>query len=145
MSESTTSAIEREKKRLPFGWGRFGKALDRLSELLEPGEALELTAVGVYSAYREQHLYGQLGFGLTNVLVGVSDRRLFLIGTTLKGSPLNHRAVEWADLTEFTVVSDKKRSVAAVWPGGAVAVDSIAKSAFGDLVTAAATHTHVRS
>jgi hypothetical protein len=134
VSESTTAAIKREKKRLPFGWGRFGKALDRLAELLEPGEALEITAVGVYSEYRNQHPFGQFGAGQMNVLIGVTDRRLFVIGTTLSGKPLDHHAVQWADLTEFTVDSDKKRSIAVSWSGGAVAVDSIAKSAFGDLV-----------
>ena len=97
------SAIEREKKRLPFGWGRFGKALDYLAELLEPGEALELTAVGVYSDYRYQHVFGEFGAGLTNFLLGVTDRRLFVIATTVKGSPLDHHAIEWTDLTEFAV------------------------------------------
>jgi hypothetical protein len=75
VSESTTAAIEREKKRLPFGWGRFGKALDRLAELLEPGEILEFTAVGVYSEYRNQHPFGKLGAGQMNVVLGVTDRR----------------------------------------------------------------------
>ncbi len=135
MSESTQSAIEREKKRLPFGWGRFGKALDHLAELLEPGEALESTAIGVYSEYRGQR-FGKYGVGETNVLLGVTDRRLFVIGTTLRGIPIDDQAIEWANLTEFTVDSDKKRSVAVSWPDGAVAIDSIAKSAFGDLVTA---------
>jgi len=144
VSESTVSAIEREKKRLPFGWGRFGKALDRLAELLEPGEALELTAVGVYSKYREQY-FGQIGAGVQNILVGVTDRRLFLIGTKVSGSPLGHHALEWADVTEFTVDPEKKRSVAVSSPGGGVAIDSIAKSSFGDLLTAVAAHTDVRS
>ena len=139
----TMSAIEREKKGLPFGWGRFGKAIDHLAELLEPGEILELTAVGVYSEYREQY-FGQIGAGLQNVLVGVTDRRLFWIGTNLKGSPVGHHSVEWADLTEFTVTSDKKRSIILGWAGGAFAVDSIAKSAFEDLVTAVAAHADVR-
>jgi hypothetical protein len=141
VTEPTASAIKREKKRLPFGWGRFGKAIDRLAELLEPGEALEFAAVGVYSQYREQHPYGQFGAGLTNVLVGVTDRRLFLIGTALSGSPLAHHAIEWADVTEFTVDPDKKRGIAVTSPGGAVAVDSIARSAFGDLVAAVAART----
>ena len=68
----------------------------------------------------------------------MTDRRLYWVGTTLKGSPVGHHSVEWADLTEFTVNSDKKRSILVGWPGGAFAVDSIAKSAFGDLVTAVA-------
>jgi hypothetical protein len=130
---STSAAIEREKKRLPFGWGRFGKALDRLAELLEPGEVLEFSAVGVYSEYRRQHMFGKYGAGQMNVLLGVTDQRLFVIGTALSGKPLDHHAIEWAELTEFTVVPDKKRAVAVAWPGGAVAVDSIAKSAFGAL------------
>jgi hypothetical protein len=139
----TTSAIEREKKRLPFGWGRFGKALDRLAELLEPGEVLESTAVGVFSAYREKW-FGKYGVGETNVLLGVTDRRLFVMGTTLRGIPIDHDAPEWAELTEFMVVSDKKRSVAVSWSDGAVGIDSIAKSAYGGLVTAVAAHTDVR-
>ena len=137
---STSEAIKREKKRLPFGWGRFGKALDRLGELLEPGEVLEFSAIGVYSQYREQHPFGQLGAGQMNVLLGVTDRRLFVIGTALSGKPLDHHAIAWADLTEFAIIPDKKRAVAVAWPGGAVAVDSVAKSAFGGLSDLMARH-----
>src|SRR5262249_49554098 len=36
----TREEIEREKKALPFGWGRFGKAYDQLSEISETDEAL---------------------------------------------------------------------------------------------------------
>ena len=54
---------------MPFGWGRFGKALDHLAELLEPGETLETTAVGVYTLYREQ-IFGHYGAGLQNILLG---------------------------------------------------------------------------
>ena len=139
-----TSAIEREKKRLPFGWGRFGKALDHLAGLLEPGEALESTAIGVYSEYRGQR-FGKYGVGETNVLLGVTDRRLFVIGTTLRGKPLDDHAVEWAALADFTVESERKRSVAVSWPEGAVAIDSIAKSAFKDLLTAVGAHADVRT
>ena len=142
--EPISTAIEREKERLPFGWGRFGKALDRLGELLEPGEELEIASVGVYSKYREQHVFGELGAGQTNAVVGVTDRRLFLIGTTLRGKPLGHDAIEWAEVSDFSVVSDKKRSIAVTSPGGTAAVDSIAKSAFADLMTAVAAHTRVR-
>ncbi len=144
VTEPTASAVKREKKRLPWGWGRFGKAIDRLAELLEPGEVIESTAVGVYSQYREQHPFGRFGAGQMNVCIGVTDRRLFLIATTLGGGPLGHDVVEWADLTEFRVDSDKKRSIAVSWPGGALAVDSTAKSAFRDLVAAVGAHAAVR-
>jgi hypothetical protein len=57
-----------------------------------------------------------------------------VIGTSLSGSPLDHAAIPWADLTEIRPEPDKKRCVVASWPDGAVSVDSIARSAYGDLV-----------
>jgi hypothetical protein len=62
-----------------------------------------------------------------------------VIGTSLSGGPLGDVAIDWSDLTEFAI-PDKKRAVALVWPGGALSVDSIAKSAYGELVDAIGAH-----
>ncbi len=48
----TGEEIEREKKTLPFGWGRFGKAFDHLSDISEPDESLIATCVGPNPTYQ---------------------------------------------------------------------------------------------
>ena len=49
----TVEEIEREKKTLPFGWGRFGKAYDQLAEVSEPDESLLVAGVALNPEYRQ--------------------------------------------------------------------------------------------
>jgi hypothetical protein len=48
----TGQGIDREKKTLPFGWGRFGKALDKLAEISEPTESLLASCVALNPEYQ---------------------------------------------------------------------------------------------
>ncbi len=43
----TPEEIEREKKTLPFGWGRYGKAYDQLAGISEPDESLLAAGVAM--------------------------------------------------------------------------------------------------
>ena len=99
VSHSTMSAIERERKRLPWASARFGKAARPHGRAPPaPARPSSSTAVGVYSEYRDQHSVGKLGAGRTNVLIGVTDRRLFVIGHDAEAAALlDHHAVEWAE------------------------------------------------
>lgn len=56
----TAEEIAREKKRLPRGWGRFGKSLDRLAELSEPKESLVSSCVGLNPNFHYSIPYGGL-------------------------------------------------------------------------------------
>ena len=42
----TSEETEREKARLPRGWGRFGKAIDELVAVSEPDEVLLSCCIG---------------------------------------------------------------------------------------------------
>jgi hypothetical protein len=120
--------IEREKKKLPWGWGRFGKALEYLLELAEPGETLISTCIGVNPEFNE------LGLGTTNILLAVTDRRLLAVGTTLRGVPGKSAVVPYEGLT--ATYEDRKRVVQLHTGGKTAEVRDVAKQQFPDFVEA---------
>jgi hypothetical protein len=126
--------IEREKKRLPRGWGRFGKALDHVAELAEPGEALLISCVGLGAAAAEADIPLLAAFGETNVMLAITDRRLIAIGTNLGGSPRSEAAIALADLQGFEVASEKKRNLRMIADGSELHVKSIAKGVFPEVI-----------
>jgi hypothetical protein len=77
--------IEREKDRLPRGWGRFGKALDQLAGICEPDESLLSTCVTLNPQFR--HASVSLAGGLlemtdsTNAVLAATSKRLIVIST----------------------------------------------------------------
>ena len=94
----TNEEIEREKKTLPFGWGRFGKALEQLAEISEPNESLLASCVALNPEYRQG---GQFVPGTvlsvasdlkksTNVVLACTNERLIMISTGVTGAPRNH-------------------------------------------------------
>jgi hypothetical protein len=98
----TAEDIEREKERLPRGWGRFGKALDRLAEICEPDESLLSTCVTLNPQFR--HTSTTLAGGLlemtdsTNVVLAATSRRLIVISTGMGGAPRAHYDLPWDGL-----------------------------------------------
>jgi hypothetical protein len=50
----TDEATAREKDRLPGGWGRFGKAIDRLPALTAEDETLLATCVGLNPTFKHR-------------------------------------------------------------------------------------------
>ena len=54
--------IQREKDRLPRGWGRFGKALEQLAEICETEESLLSSCVTLNPQFR--HTSSTLAGGL---------------------------------------------------------------------------------
>ena len=122
-----SSELKREKKRLPFGWGRFGKALDAAAEGLEPGESILTSCVGLAA---DTH---PLGVGVTNVVVVATDRRAICVATDLRGSARAQLALDYTSLT-FAVQRDDKRSMTLSARDAAVVVRAVAKSQFADIV-----------
>ncbi|MFL5830400.1 MAG: hypothetical protein ACJ76X_10815 [Solirubrobacteraceae bacterium] len=94
----TNEEIEREKKTLPFGWGRFGKALDELAEISEPNESLLASCVALNPEYRQDGRYvpGTLLSAAhelrksTNVVLACTTERLIMISTGVTGAPRQH-------------------------------------------------------
>lgn len=127
----TTDEIEREKKTLPFGWGRFGKTLDRLAEISEPEESLLASCVAMNPEY-QQTIGPALGAGraafeltkATNVVLACTDRRLIVIPTGVGGAPREHRSIPYDGLD---IVSRKKRLFVLAWPGGRMRIRGTAK------------------
>jgi hypothetical protein len=97
----TAEEIEREKGTLPFGWGRFGNAIDRLAEISEPNESLLASCVGLNPEYhyRPHFVPGSLlstGQALrelsksTNVVLACTTERLVIVTTGGGGAPREH-------------------------------------------------------
>jgi hypothetical protein len=90
--------IEREKKTLPFGWGRFGKALDQLAEISEPNESLLASCVALNPEYKQggRFVPGTLLSAAselqksTNVVLACTNERVIMISTGVTGAPRNH-------------------------------------------------------
>jgi hypothetical protein len=93
----TAAEIEREKRRLPRGWGRFGKALDRLAELSEPGESLLAACVALNPEFthRSVTLVGGLNeiTKATNVVLALTDARLIMLATGMGGKPRHDASI----------------------------------------------------
>jgi hypothetical protein len=91
----TREEIEREKQALPFGWGRFGKALDRLAEVSRENESLLSSCVALNPEYRQSGRYVP-GTAMsvaddltksTNVVLACTNERLIMISTGVGGAP----------------------------------------------------------
>jgi hypothetical protein len=113
----TAEEIEREKDRLPRGWGRFGKALEQLAEICEPDESLLSTCVTLNPQFR--HTSTSIAGGLlemtdsTNVVLAATSKRLIVISTGMGGAPRKHYDLPWDGLRiaerrkkEFTLGTD---------------------------------------
>lgn len=98
----TAEEIEREKGRLPRGWGRFGKALDQLAEIGEPDESLLSTCVTLNPEFRHKSV--TLAGGLMemtdamNVVLAATSKRLIVISTGMGGAPRKHYELPWDGL-----------------------------------------------
>jgi hypothetical protein len=120
--------IAREKDRLPRGWGRFGKSLERLADIAEPDESLLCTCVALNPDF--EHRSMSMGGTLiemtkdTNVVLGLTDRRLILVATGMGGGP---RSDESIPIEGLEVAERKKKEFVLVWPGGSVRLRGAAK------------------
>ena len=98
----TPEEIQREKARLPMGWGRFGKALDQLPGICEPDESLLSSCVTLNPQFR--HTSVTLAGGLmemtqaTNVVLAATSKRLIVISTGMGGEPRRHHEFAWDGL-----------------------------------------------
>jgi Bacterial PH domain len=102
----TPEEIEREKKTLPFGWGRFGKSIEQLAEISEPDESLLATCVAMNPEY---HATGRFVPGTplsavyeltrtTNVVVGLTNKRVIMLSTNVIGGARKHASIPYEGL-----------------------------------------------
>jgi hypothetical protein len=112
----TSEETEREKARLPRGWGRFGKAIDGLVAVSEPDEVLLSCCIGVHPSVKRHFTAAGGLYELTkstNVLLGATDRRVIVMATGAGGGPRDHASIP-RDGLEVADVS--KRELTLRWP-----------------------------
>jgi hypothetical protein len=125
------TAVEREKDLLPFGWGRFGKTLDALPELLDPDEELLAACVGLNPSF--EHTAITLAGGLreltksTNIVLAATDRRLLLVPTGAGGAPREQREHSELSYEGMAIAEVGKRELKLTWPEGSMIVKGMAK------------------
>ena len=131
----TTEQIEREKKTLPFGWGRFGKAYDHLAEISEPDESLLASCVALSPEYQYKprfvpgsvlstgHALNELTKAM-NVVLACTSERLIMISTGAGGSPREHVTIAYDGLE---IVSRGKKEFVLGLPDGQMRVRGAAK------------------
>jgi hypothetical protein len=123
------ATIEREKKLLPFGWGRFGKSIEHLPELLDADEELLAACVGLNPSFEHRSI--TLAGGLreltksTNLLLAATDRRLLLLATGAGGAPRDHSELSYDGMA---VEEAGKKELKLTWPEGSMLVKGLAKS-----------------
>ena len=128
----TLEQIEREKKTLPFGWGRFVKAYDQLAEISEPDESLLVTGVALNPEYRQgtRFVPGTVESVIsdlrkaTNVLVACTNRRLIMLSTGIAGGARNHLSLPYEGME---VVERARRYFVIGVPEGRIKIRSMAK------------------
>lgn len=128
----TAEEIEREKKKLPFGWGRFGKAYDQLAEISEPDESLLAAGVALSPEYRQgtRFVPGTLASAVselrktTNVLVACTNRRLIMVSTGVAGGVRKHASISYEGME---IVERARRYFVIAVPEGRIKIRSMAK------------------
>lgn len=124
----TTEEIEREKQRLPRGWGRFGKSLDRLAAVSEPDESLLSSCVTLNPSF--EHRTISLAGGLyemtkaTNVVLASTSARLILVSTGFGGAPRDHVSIPYDGLE---IASRSAKEFELRWPDGQLRFRGAAK------------------
>ena len=128
----TPEEIEREKKTLPFGWGRYGKAYDQLAGISQPDESLLAAGVALNPEYHQggRFVPGTLASAVsdlrktTNVLVACTNRRLIMISTGVAGGVGEHVSIPYEGME---IVERARRYFVIAVPEGRVKIRGMAK------------------
>ena len=126
--------IAREKKRLPWGWGRFGKSLERIAEIAQHDESLLSSCVGLNPDF--EHRTRGLGVFIdmtkdTNVVFGLTNRRLIIVATGMGGAPKSDDSIS---LEGLEVAERMTKEFVLEWPDGRVHVRGAAKQMLPDFL-----------
>jgi hypothetical protein len=133
----TAEETRRQKDLLPRGWGRFGKAIDSLTDASEPDELLLAACVTLNPSFehRSISLAGGLAelTGSTNVVVAATNRRVLVVSTGAGGAPRGSVEIPYAGLE---LVGHDRREFTLRWEGGQARFHGAAKTMIGPLVEA---------
>ncbi len=144
----TAEQIERAKGTLPFGWGRFGKAIDRLAEISDSNESLLALCVALNPSYQYKArfvpgtplgaLHGLHELTKTmNVVLACTNERLIMIGTGGGGAPRDHVSISYDGLE---ILSRGKTEFVLGLPEGDMRVRGAAKQQVPAFLDALAAH-----
>jgi hypothetical protein len=150
------SQIQREKDRLPRGWGRFGKALTHLGEVAQPDESLLSSCIGINPQFKIGGSLTEPMVGIaagavagrmagiakaatkdTNLLLAATDKRVIAVATGLRGDPREHGFIPYEGL-EISALEKKK--IALRWPEGSLQLGGIHKKQLPGFVEAIRAH-----
>ncbi len=128
----TREEIEREKKTLPLGWGRFGKAYDQLAEISESDESLLAAGVALNPEYHQggRFVPGTVASAVselrktTNVLVACTNQRVIMISTGVAGGVRQHVSIPYGGME---IVERAKRYFVLGVPDGRIKIRGMAK------------------
>ncbi len=128
----TREETEREKRTLPFGWGRFGKVYDQLIEISEADESLLAAGVALNPEYRQggRFVPGTLASAVselrktTNVLVACTSKRLIMISTGVAGGVREHVSIPYEGME---IAERAKRYFVITVPEGRIKIRGMAK------------------
>lgn len=137
------SQIQREKDRLPRGWGRFGKALSHLGQVAQPDESLLSSCIGINPEFKIGGTLTEPAVGLaagavagrmagiaaaatkdTNLLLAATDKRIIAMATGLKGDPREHASIPYEGLE---IAALEKKKISLLWPEGSLQLGGIHK------------------
>jgi hypothetical protein len=128
----TKDEIEREKNTLPFGWGRFGRAIQKFAEISEPNESLLASCVALNPEYRQggRFVPGTLASAVseltksTNVVLGCTNERLIMLATGVTGAPRKHVSLSYEGME---IAERESRLFVLETPAGRIKIRSAAK------------------
>ena len=133
----TSEQTRRQKDLLPRGWGRFGKAIDSLTDVCNPDEELVAACVTLNPTFEHRTVTLAGGLveltGSTNVVLAATDRRVLVVSTGVNGAPRGHVAIPYAGLE---IVHHERREITLRWDAGEARFRGAAKSMLGPLVEA---------
>ena len=125
----TPEQTGQQKDTLPRGWGRFGKAVDSLTEISLPDEELIATCVTLNPTFQHRSIstVGTLMelTGSTNTVLAVTSQRLVVVATGTTGAPRSHYEIPFQGLS---ITGEGKKEVTLRWADGEARFRGAAKT-----------------
>jgi len=115
----TPDQTAEQKRLLPRGWGRFGKAVEHLVEISRPDEELVASCVTLNPTFQHRAV-STAGTLLelansTNTVLAVTNQRLIVIPTGAAGKPRGHYEIPFRGLS---ITGEGKRELTLRWAEG---------------------------
>jgi hypothetical protein len=133
----TPDQTAEQKRLLPRGWGRFGKALDHLVEVSRPDEELVTSCVTLNPTFQHRAVTtaGTLMelTNSTNTVLAVTNQRVIVIPTGAAGKPRGHYEIPFQGLS---IVGEGKREITLRWADGEARFGGAAKTQLPALLDA---------